>query len=105
MSFENELKKGSFMIGACEKCDEIVWPPTEFCNRCFGTIVLKKGPKEGKILEYSKQEKNYFCLAEFDKNIKIMGRIVDGIPKDNQKIKMKKCGIRNNNYFFEFSLN
>jgi len=43
MSFEFELSKGQFMIPECTECKKIVWPPTEFCDNCFGEICLKKG--------------------------------------------------------------
>ena len=51
-----------------------------------------------------KKNKNYFCLAEFEKQVKIIGRISSGIPQNNQLVKIEKCGIKDGNYFFEFSL-
>lgn len=104
MNVESELKKGNFVLGECTNCKKTVWPPSDYCNRCFGKIIIKKGPPEGKIIEYSKLEKNYFCLAEFEKEVKIIGKISSGIPKSNQRVKIQKCGIKDDNYFFEFSL-
>ena len=104
MNFESEIKKGNFVVGECIKCKKTVWPPSDYCNRCFGEIIIKKGPREGKIIEFSKENKNYFCLAEFEKEVKIMGKISSGIPQNNQLVKIAECGIKDGNYFFEFSL-
>ena len=42
MSFESDLSKGIFSIPECRSCNKIIWPPSEFCNQCFGTVNLKK---------------------------------------------------------------
>lgn len=105
MNFEDALKEGIFVIGKCNSCKKTIWPPSDYCNRCFGKIEVKKGPMEGKIIEFSKQDKNYFCLVEFEKEVKIIGKISSGIPQNNQSVKITKCGIKDESYFFEFSLN
>ena len=105
MNFESEIRNGNFVLGECTKCKKTVWPPSDFCNRCFGKIIIKKGPVEGKIIEFSKHDKNYFCLAEFENEVKIIGKIPSGIPENNKKVKIEKCGMKNGSYFFEFSLN
>jgi uncharacterized protein len=61
MSFEEELSKGQFYIPECLVCKKIIWPPSEFCDKCSGETSLKKGEFEGKIIEFSKQNENYFC--------------------------------------------
>ncbi|WP_306307577.1 hypothetical protein [Nitrosopumilus zosterae] len=78
----------------------MVWPPSEFCNHCFGEISLKKKAHEGKIIEFSRQDDMYFCLVEFDEEIKVMAKIPD-TPKIGQTVKILKCGISNGNYFFQ----
>ena len=103
MNIESELKKGNFFIGECTQCKKIVWPPADYCNACFGKVSAKKGPSKGKIIEFSRQEKNYFCLVEFEKNVRIIGKTL-GIPQINQMVEIKKCGIKDGNYFFEFLL-
>ena len=75
MSFESELVKGTFCIPECTICKKIVWPPVEFCSNCFGTVSLKKGDFKGKIIEFSRQNKEYFCIIEFENTIKIMAKI------------------------------
>jgi len=47
--FESELKKGNFMIPECLKCNDVVWPPSNFCNHCFGKINWRKSDGIGKI--------------------------------------------------------
>ena len=104
MSIENEIRKGNFVMGQCTKCDQIVWPPADYCNVCFGKTMPKNGPFKGKIIEFSKQDKDYFCLVEFEKNVRVIGKISTGTPMTHQKVKVEKCGIKDGSYFFEFSL-
>ena len=100
MNFEEELKKGNFMIPECNKCKKIVWPPTSFCDSCFGKIVLKEKQIQGKIITFSKQKKEYFCVVEFEGNIKIIAKSKRE-PKKNQTVEIIRCGIENDSYFFE----
>lgn len=100
MSFESKLNEGEFFIPECTECKKIVWPPAEFCNHCFGTVSLKEGPFEGKIMEFSRQNEQYFCLVEFENTIKIIANI-SKIPIIGQKVKISKCGINAGNYFFQ----
>ncbi len=102
MSVEDELKKGNFVLGECTNCKKTIWPPADYCNVCFGRVSIKKGPSKGKIIEFSKHDESYFCLVEFEKNVRIIGNI-SSIPKIDQMITIKKCGVRKGNYFFEFS--
>lgn len=104
MSIESELEKGNFVVGECIKCKKIVWPPSKYCNLCLGETIPKKISNTGKILEFSKQEETYFCLAEFNGGIKIIGKVIGETPKINQSILMRKCGIEENSYYFEFKL-
>ena len=102
MSFESELSQGLFTIPECAECKKTVWPPAEFCSDCFGKTRLKKGVFEGKIVEFSKQDDSYFCLVEFENTVKIMAKMQE-IPKINQTVKISKCGISDEGYFFEIS--
>jgi len=101
MNFELELKRGNFLLSECNHCKKIVWPPSEFCNQCLGKNSWRKCSNMGKILEFSKKENIYFCVAEIENSIKIIGEIVSGIPKIDQPIKIIDCGIVDNNYFFK----
>ena len=100
MSFESKLNEGKFFIPECSKCKKIVWPPAEFCNHCFGIVSLKEGPFEGKIVEFSRQNEQHFCVVEFEDTIRIIANI-SKIPTIGQKVIMSKCGISNGNYFFQ----
>ena len=102
MNFESELNEGNFCIPECVKCKKIVWPPSEFCNHCFGEITLKKGNFEGKIIEFSRQGEKYFCLVELEGTIRIMAHISEP-PKIGQIVKITQCGIKDGNYFFEIN--
>ena len=99
MSFESELLQGKFCIPTCTVCKKINWPPTEFCNNCFSHVSLKKGDFEGKIIEFSRQNEEYFCLVEFENTIRVMAKTLE-IPEIGQTVKISKCGILNGNYFF-----
>ena len=104
MNFESELKKGNFIVAECIHCKKIVWPPSEFCNQCFKEVSLRKGSQEGKIIEFSKQNNECFCLVEIENTIKIMGKLSSGIPNTGQCVKIERCGIKDDNYYFEMSL-
>jgi uncharacterized OB-fold protein len=99
MSFELELSKGQFCIPECKKCEKIIWPPSEFCHNCNGITSLKTGEFEGKIIEFSKQNEDYFCMVEFYNSIRLIAKMTE-IPKKDQIVKISKCGISNDSYFF-----
>ena len=102
MSFESELSKGKFCIPECSVCKKTVWPAAEFCNYCFGLVHLRKGEFKGKIIEFSKQNDEYFCLVEFENIIRIIAKS-SHLPKNGETVKISKCGITDRNYFFYVS--
>ena len=99
MSFEDELSKGQFCIPECLACKKIIWPPSEFCDSCNGKTSLKKEEFEGKIIEFSKQNENYFCLVEFCGSIRLIAKM-ESSPEKNQIVKISKCGMDKGSYFF-----
>jgi len=99
MSFESELSQGQFCIPECTVCKKVVWPDSDFCNHCFGPVSLKKGDFKGKIIEFSRQNEEYFCVVEFEGVVKIIAKISE-IPKINQIVKISKCGVSDGNHFF-----
>ncbi len=99
MSFESELSKGNFTIPECVVCKKTVWPPVEFCDNCYGNITLKKGEFEGKIIEFSEKNEDYFCIVEFDSAVRVIAKM-SKIPKIDQIVQISKCGISDGNYFF-----
>ncbi len=100
MNFESKLSEGKFTIPECTECKKIVWPPSEFCSYCFGIVTLKEGTFMGKIIEFSQQNEQIFCLVEFEKEIRIIANIPK-TPHIGQEVKISKCGISGRNYFFQ----
>ena len=102
MSFENELEKGRFCIPECLSCKKSIWPPPEFCDKCNGETSLKKEEFEGKIIEFSRYNDDYFCIVEFYDSIRIIARMTT-CPKKDQIVKISKCGIVDGTYFFHIT--
>ena len=104
--FETELKKGNFLIGECPNCNLVIWPPSDFCSKCFQPVNWKNSQVNGKLIEFSNKDGEYFCLVEFEGAIKIMGKLKPGnsAPVIGQKIKLDSCSFDNSNYKFEMSL-
>jgi uncharacterized OB-fold protein len=100
MNFESELEKGNFYVSECSKCKKIVWPPSDICNTCLTQISWRKSSGEGKILEFSKQNENFFCVAEIENSIKIIGKIISGVPEIGKKISILDCKVGNQDYIF-----
>ena len=99
MTFEEKLTKGEFVIPKCNNCQKIVWPPSKFCNYCFGHTSISNKTNEGKIIEFSRGPDYYFCLVEFEESVRIMAKMHD-TPKLGQTVKIQKCGIDKGDYFF-----
>lgn len=102
MSFEFELSKGNFFIPECVVCKKFVWPPSEFCSHCMGKTSLKKGDFQGKIIEFSRKNEEYFCIVEIEKSFKIMAKM-SREPRVDQIVKITKCGTSEEGYFFEIN--
>ena len=102
MSSEDEISKGNFLIPECTVCKKLVWPPTEYCNECMGKTTLKEGNFQGKILEFSKQNEDYFCVVEVENSFRIIAKMPKE-PQIDQIVKITKCGIKEGSYFFEVS--
>lgn len=99
MSFESELSSGRFSIPVCTRCKKAVWPPTDSCDRCFGTVTLKQGDLPGRVIEFSEYEDHYFCVVEFEGHVHVMARMSDA-PSVGQTVRILRCGISDGNYFF-----
>ena len=100
MNFEDELTKGNFTIPECLSCKKIIWPPAEFCDVCYNETRLKSGEFSGKIIEYSKQNDEYFCMVEFLNTFRLIAKM-EKKPENGQIVKILKCGISNGTHFFE----
>ena len=90
--FEQELKNNNFVCSECLKCNKLVWPPSEFCNSCFGEVRWRKIGTIAKLIEFSLKNNEIFCIAEFEENIRIMGTINNGSNlKVGQSLKLVRC--------------
>ena len=87
MSFEKELEQGRFYIPECLACKKLVWPPSEFCDSCNEETSLRKEEFKGKIIEFSRQNEEYFCMVEFGDSIRIMAKMI-ALPKKDQIVKI-----------------
>ena len=91
--YENELRNGKFVCSECHKCKKFVWPPSDFCNVCFSKVNWKQISGRWKLIEFSKKDNKVFCIAEFEKTIRIMGELETGtkIPIIGQDLDLVKC--------------
>lgn len=101
------MKKGKFIVSECKLCKGIVWPPSDFCSKCFTKTEWRGIDKIGKILEFSKKEDQYFCLAEFENAVKIMGTLLlesHQVPKIGHQVNLDECGIKDGTHYFVMKL-
>jgi uncharacterized protein len=73
--FEQELKKNNLLCSRCTKCNKLVWPPSDFCNNCFGEVIWQPISRNAKIVEFSRKNNKYFCIAEFEEGVRVMGSV------------------------------
>jgi len=98
--FQNELVKGNFVISKCVKCNKNVWPANDFCDNCFSEVTWVSGSRSARIIEYSKQNNDWFCLVETDDHIRMLGRLKSNItPKIGEKILLDECFFDNKPHF------
>ena len=104
--FENELKNGKFVCSECPKCNKLVWPPSDFCNICFSKVKWRLVSKKGNLIEFSKKDDIFFCIAEFENTIRVMGELETWlkIPLVGQDLDLVKCDYTDKEKFF-FQLN
>ena len=100
--FEEELIVGNFVIGECSNCSKIVWPPSNFCNKCFSNVKWRKISPKGKLIEWSKIGNDVFCITEFENAIRIIGKIdtKNSVLKPGQLVKLSKCALNKKPKFF-----
>lgn len=95
-----EPKENEFICSECQKCNKLVWPPNDYCNRCFGKVIWRPVSHKGKLIEFSKKGDTFFCIAEFENEIRIMGSL-NGItiPVIGQDLKLVKWGYEGDEEF------
>lgn len=99
--FETELKNGRFVCSECDRCKKLVWPPSDFCNTCFGNVGWRPVSTIAKLIEFSKKGNVVFCLAEFENTIRLMGTLEYESDRlqIGQEIKLIKCGYEEKEKF------
>ncbi|MGI0072360.1 MAG: Zn-ribbon domain-containing OB-fold protein [Nitrosotalea sp.] len=73
--FEQELSNNNFICAQCTRCGKLVWPPSEFCNKCFSDVIWRPVSKFAKLIEFSRKDNKFFCIAEFEDSIRVMGSV------------------------------
>lgn len=90
--FEQELKNNNFVSSFCTKCNKLVWPPSDFCNVCFENTIWKPVSRTAKLIEFSSNHGEIFCIAEFEDTIRVMGSInTSSELKIGQLLDLIKC--------------
>ncbi|MDX1596026.1 MAG: hypothetical protein R3327_03710 [Nitrosopumilaceae archaeon] len=64
-------------------------------------MIYRDGKKQGKLLEFSKKNLQYFCVAEFENKIKLFGEVVEGTPRQNASVELKECDMVDESYLFK----
>ncbi len=73
--FEQELKNNNLVCSHCSECNKFVWPPSDFCNNCFGPVTWIPLSRKARLIEFSCKDSTYFCVAEFESGIRLMGTL------------------------------
>lgn len=99
--FEAELKNGRFVCSECQKCNKLVWPPSDFCNKCFSKTHWRPVSTMARLIEFSRKDTTMFCIAEFEDTIRVMGTLEMEInePLIGQPIKLVKCSYNGKENF------
>jgi uncharacterized OB-fold protein len=100
--FDDELRSGNFVTSHCIHCKKIVWPPSDYCNKCFRNVDWRNVSLNGKLIEWSKKGNDFFCIIEFENIIRIIGKLEtkNSTPKPGQIVKLEKCILSSKHKFF-----
>jgi hypothetical protein len=56
-------------------------------------VTWKHVSKNAKLVEVSSKDDKYFCIAEFEGNIRVFGTLLENLsPKHDQNLILEKCG-------------
>ncbi len=101
MTFESELERGRLVVPRCPECGAVAWPPSDFCGRCLRPAAWEDAPREGTVLEFSRQDGRYFCVADMGGSFRILCGVASGTPARGSRVELERCGIRDGKCFFE----
>ena len=98
--FEHELKNNNFLCSQCTKCNKLVWPPNDFCNKCFSAVTWRSVSRSAKVIEFSSKDDEIFCIAEFEDGIKVMGSVENASGLQvGQSLFLVKCDYNGKEIF------
>lgn len=90
--FEDELKNNNFVCSECVKCQHLVWPPSDFCNKCMGPVMWRPISHMAKLVEFSSKDGKIFGIAEFEGNIRVFGTIEGrSTPSPGDNLVLEYC--------------
>lgn len=110
--FTESLKKGRLTTTRCLTCGKLIWPPSNICAKCVSnsTEWVDVSPF-GKLIEFSESlmttDPSIFGIVELDDNIRLLGKIhceSSSMLKKGMSVKLIKCGMKNNDAYYEFQL-
>lgn len=102
MSWQERLAQGVLVASACPKCKYKAWPPSKFCSQCLIHTEQKELDCHGTIIEYSKKDGEYFCLAEFGDTIRIIGSLkTDTTPKIGSIVTLDEAIMQDDAWSFK----
>lgn len=52
-------------VSRCTRCGLVSWPPAGHCSGCLARTEPADGPRTGVVVEYSRRDGTYFCVADF----------------------------------------
>jgi len=91
-------------------CEHVIWPPSNVCPKCLSNnIEWFDIDSNGRLIEFSEsflmEQPSVFGLVELNDNIRLMAKIrCDDIAqlKKGISVRMMRCGIKNNEPYYEF---
>ena len=109
--FIESLKAGKLTTSKCLSCKNIIWPPSNVCPKCLSdSIEWVEVGSTGKLLDFSESmiaSKPAICgIVQLNEGICLLGRIIcndGGIElKKGSSVKLTKCGMEDNDVYYEF---
>lgn len=119
INFIENIQRGNFVLPYCRRCKKNIWPPSDNCRLCLGTLSLENcNNKIGKILEIfvskmmniNNDYKNRLMILVDINEVILIGSLsvdLEKLEKASFKgnlVKIKKCGFINNKIFYEFEI-
>jgi hypothetical protein len=119
INFIENIQRGNFVLPYCRRCKKNIWPPSDNCRLCLGTLSLENcNNKIGKILEIfvskmmniNNDYKNRLMILVDINEVILLGSLSVDLEKPEKAsfkgnlVKIKKCGFINNKIFYEFEI-